>query len=191
MRTEWLTPEDFFTKESENRGVSLNKDALDYLCAKYDVEKMARDWAKPKEVKRIPDVWNGKFHENTPSINRYFDHFYSLKTKNGKIYWVVCPYDCGWTMKQIKDAFKENYVKCDILPGFYAHFTIVLDPEALVEACYDYVVEGSGQKNNPWAVYRVSDKVYPSVKKLRTFDTEKKAVDFVKEIDRQRKLFVA
>lgn len=153
----WLMADAFFAADNEYRHGELNRENFDAMCAKYDVAKVAGYWVQPKDLDELPAVWKEKINEKAPDIRGYFDHFYSIQTKDGEIFWVVCPYDRGMAMLEVMRAFRANHIICDVMPGFYADYTIIMRPNDLVEACYSYAIIEQKGGHNPWLLMKVSN----------------------------------
>lgn len=136
--TEWLSIENFYEEENEARNGTIDKKLLYEICEKYGFVKASRKWEQTKNVKTVPNLRNGKLHKNKIDISSFFDHFYSFKTVDGRVYWAVCPYDKGMNHVEIENAFFDNYMPCKVLDGFYGNVTILLDPENIIKAQYDY-----------------------------------------------------
>ena len=131
--TTWKTIEEFFKEESRYRCYHLLRDRFNSVCERYDAVAFTDHWSNDN-VLAVPDVLNRHVRKDAPDIRCYFDHFYSLKTRDGKIYWIVCPYDHGRSMEEVAELFKANHIDCDIMNGFYADITIVIEPDNLIKA---------------------------------------------------------
>lgn len=140
--TTWKTVDEFYQEEKAYRGGGLLKERLYDLCSFYDVEFVAvGHWAPTTEVPNVPDVLNNDIQINGPSIRWLFDHFYTFKTYDGKVLWVVCPYDHGFNALDVQKMMRENGLITNVHRGFYADYTIVIDPIDMLNACLTYSIK--------------------------------------------------
>ena len=186
MKAEWMSIEKFLETEGQYR--KIKRDELERICQKYDVVKISKGWVGSKKNKTVPNLYNRNMHEDAPKIGRYFDHLYSLKTRDGKTLWCSCPY-ASESNESLKELFRQNYIKCEVHNGFYADRTIIMEQEDLILACYGYVVGDSWMNNKRWAVWKYSTLLSKNAKKIKTFKTRQEAELFLHDINVKRKAF--
>ena len=174
MGKTWMSLDDFFDNESKCRHGAVNRTNYDIICGRYGFVQGANGWVGTQKYKTKPNVRNVPLHRNAPRITQFFDHFYSFKDLNGDVYWVVCPYDCGLTTEQIVEAFRKNYVICDIITNsFYADYAIIIKPENMMNACIDYDI--CQTDTGKFALYKTTMASYDNIICVGTYNSEVEA----------------
>lgn len=133
MKNNWRNIHEFHDEEKKYRCGCLLTHRYYEICDRFKFIEATDHWATEYPGQYVPDAMNHIFPKDK-DIRPFFDHFYSFKTASGEVYWVVCPYDCGWDILDIERAFKENGFDCDIVNGFYATYTIIMKPANVIEA---------------------------------------------------------
>ncbi|WP_286077923.1 hypothetical protein [Thomasclavelia cocleata] len=185
MSTQWLTLKNMLKQELENRNGCMYIEQFWKICKQYKFIKGINGyWKRTNGCISFSEICGGQLHKDKPNISCYFDHYYSFKDIDNNVYWVVCPYECGKSLEQIKSAFKENFIKCDILQGFYADYTIIIKPENLALACEEYFVF---EKSNKYKVYRHTNTIKNRMKLVDTFSKKDDAIKLKEELEKEQK----
>lgn len=180
----WESVDEFFEEEQHYRDGRLNKESYYDICKLYDVEKVSAKWVPAPYMLNTPDC--KKFaHEGKPDIRGYFDHFYSFMTKDGELYYVVCPYARGMEAWQVAHAFQQNYISNTVFKkGFYGDYTVVMKASDFYDACMVYAACEDGAHFDAWQHNPCAEFVNPQI--IAAFDTEAEAKAFVNGMNCQR-----
>lgn len=171
----WLTPEEFFERENSYRNGQMKENIFKAICEKYKIVGIVRTFVPLSENMRVPNFVSVLHKVNEEAF--FIDHCYSFKDENGNIYWVSCPYNCGKSMEKVRKIFEKAYIPCDIYPGFYAHYTIVMNAKYLSDIDYRYFIL------NDEKTFEYKKDVFDfdgNTETLEKFDSEAEAVAFQK-----------
>jgi hypothetical protein len=143
MSTIWLTPEEFYNQENEYRRGHVKKEILDSICKKYNITGIAYNFVSVDESHATPNVAE-MLNRAVSGSDCYIDHLFSFKDADGKIYWVSCPYNRSRNKEEIKRVFAKAYIPCFVHDGFYADYTILINPYCVYDASCRYAVVRNG-----------------------------------------------
>ena len=174
-KVHWLTKEDFFTKENEYRNGLMDEAVFMKICEKYNVIGVNYGFVQPHNMKHKPNL-RDILEKAEKYSERYLDHLYSFIDKDGKIFWVSCPYHFGRDRYEIKGIFDKAKIPCEVYDAFYANCTIVIPAEATMDLVYNYIVLPKGKRFE--CVKMLSDR-FTVVERLAIYDDEKSANGFL------------
>lgn len=187
MAVQWLSLKRLYVEE-KRYGSGLKVDRFHDLCVKYDFAEAVAGWVATSEVTAVPNFSTHIIREGKPDIRDFFSRYYSFKTRNEDVYWVVSPQNNGWTKERLEEAFKANDITCDIMDGIAGDYTIVFKPRQLVDECNNYVVGRSKEKINKYALRLINFPLSIN-REVSLFDTEKEALAFKAGMDFAREVF--
>ncbi len=126
------------------RGENFRTENMRKIAENYQFVEGETHWMQTKNIRKIPDVLNRqpRVLENSKTdlqIDFLFDHFYTLKTKDGEVVWATCPYSHGFSGDWVWNVLAANQIYPIEVIGKqgtpYGDFMILFDP-ANVAAAY-------------------------------------------------------
>lgn len=134
--SEWKTIKKYY--EDEKAAGLWDKAGMNYInyemvCRVLNIEFITKGWANTKDCKAINT--SSSLYPFLRDAGKYniFDHFFSIKNKNGEIKWVVCPYYYGLSITALISFFIINGIRFEMTIPLKGYVSIIFNPQQFLE----------------------------------------------------------